>query len=131
MFVVYIMCRTVVVVWQLAGVPFVEVCCLCFFFQAEDGIRDPEMLVGSEMCIRDSDCIASCHRIHANPSSFLCLYHLSMPQFAWIRWHDAMQSMKCGHNKAAKPSPHTAGAVSYTHLQAHKTSQEPVFRILP
>src|SRR3546814_3546390 len=56
--------------------------------------------MGSEMCIRDS------------PSSFLCLYHLSMPQFAWIRWHEAMQSMNGGHKKAAKPSPHTAGTRS-------------------
>src|SRR3546814_3870738 len=56
-------------------------------------------------------CIASCHRIHANPSSFLCLYHLSMPQFAWIRWHEAMQSMTGGHKKSAKSSP-----VYYTHL---------------
>src|SRR3546814_2259022 len=71
-----------------------------------------------------SDCIASCHRIHANPSSFLCLYHLSMPQFAWIRWHEAMQSMNGGHKKAAKPSPHTAGPrsqpVSYPHLRTHR-----------
>src|SRR3546814_1455455 len=123
MFVVYIMCRTVVVVWQLAGVPFVEVCCLCFFFQAEDGIRDPEMLVGSEMCIRDSDCIASCHRIHANPSSFLCLYHLSMPQFEWIRWHEAMQSMNGGNKKAAKHSPHTAGKRSKQKVNMGKLDQ--------
>src|SRR3546814_7797141 len=80
------------------------------------------------------DCIASCHRIHANPSSFLCLYHLSMPQFAWIRWHEAMQSMNGGHKKAAKTSPHTAGTrrkpVSYTNLRAPTTSQEIVFRLL-
>src|SRR3546814_7214747 len=66
------------------------------------------------MCIRDS--------------------HLSMPQFAWIRWHEAMQSMNGGHKKAAKPSPHTAGTrskpVSYTHLRAHETSQDPVCRLL-
>src|SRR3546814_1452683 len=35
-----------------------------------------------------------------------------MPQFAWIRWHEAMQSMNGGHKKAAKPSPHTAGTRS-------------------
>src|SRR3546814_3775276 len=78
--------------------------------------------MGSEMCIRDS------------PSSFLCLYHLSMPQFAWIRWHEAMQSMNGGHKKAAKPSPHTAATrskpVSFTHLRAHEPSQDFVCRLL-
>src|SRR3546814_10202702 len=56
-------------------------------------------------------------------------------QFAWIRWHEAMQSMNGGHKKAAKRSPHTAGTrskqtVSYTHLRAHETSQELVCRLL-
>src|SRR3546814_6582711 len=72
--------------------------------------------MGSEMCIRDS------------PSSFLCLYHLSMPQFAWIRWHEAMQSMNGGHKKAAKPSPHTA-CLLYT-SPSPQTSQDLVCRLL-